>query len=147
MFTNFELSGTRTFLSSHESVFLCRLRETSSHEDLFASDDEEFAEVASQMDVSASQNHNGLMSWGVWTSQESSDENSFEHFASQLPDSQLNGITDAGASHEPFDDDSFEHFASQLTDSQLNRITDADAKGINKYCLLLFFALQCHQLK
>ena len=70
------------------------MRETSIHEDLFASDDEEFAEVASQMDVSVSQNQNGPINWGVWASQESSDENSFEHFASQLTDSQLNGITE-----------------------------------------------------
>ena len=74
------------------------MRETSSHEDLFASDDEEFSEVASQMDFSASQNQNGPTSWGVWASQESSDEDSFEHFASQLTESQLNGITEVDAS-------------------------------------------------
>ena len=108
------------------------MRETSSHEDLFASDDEEFAEVASQMDVSVSQNQNGPINWGVWASQESSDENSFEHFASQLTDSQLNGNTVAGASHESFDDDSFEHFASQLTDSQLNGITEVDVGDIQE---------------
>ena len=72
----------------------CRLKNTSSHEDIFASDEEEFAAIASQMDVSGSGNaDDGFINWGGWTRHESSNETSFEHFASQLTDSQLNGIT------------------------------------------------------
>ena len=72
----------------------CRLKNTSIHEDIFVSDEEEFAAIASQMDVSGSGNTDGgVINWGGWTSPESSDETSFEHYASQLTDSQLNGIT------------------------------------------------------
>lgn len=33
---------------------------------------------------------------------------------------------------ESFDDDSFEHFASQLTESQLNGITEVDVSDIHE---------------
>ena len=75
----------------------CRARNaaddsTSGNEDLFASDDEEFAAIASQIDASGDADGE-VFNWGVWTNPESPDETSFEHFASQLTDSQLNGIT------------------------------------------------------
>ena len=84
----------QTTLDEKVKDFLHRLNDTSSNEDVFASDDEEFVAIASQMDVSGSGNaEDGFVHWGGWTSHESSDETSFEHFASQLTDSQLNGMT------------------------------------------------------
>ena len=72
----------------------CRLKENSSEEDIFASDEEEFNAIASQMDVSGSgEGNDGFINWGGWTNLESSNEDSFEHFASQLTDAQLNGMT------------------------------------------------------
>jgi len=84
----------QTTLDEKVKGFFHRLNDTSSNEDVFASDDEEFVAIASQMDVSGSGNaEDAFVHWGGWTSHESSDETSFEHFASQLTDSQLNGMT------------------------------------------------------